>query len=208
MLLGLAAAVHPCPLAGNAAALALVCGWGGTFGAHLRRALALVAGQVLMQSLLILLVTHSLEGLAGPRYLLPTVLRPFLGPLLVLAGMVMTGLLPLPRQRWVPAGTHTLLQRPGLGLAGSLLVGLLLGLAFCPATAALFFLVLLPLASQSGHPTWCALAYATAFGLPLLVLATGIAAGVRLRPSWSQYLPPLAGTALIILGAGMILRWW
>ena len=82
-------------------------------------------------------------------------------------------------------------------------LGMALALSFCPATAGLFFGVLIPLATTSGQPVLYAFAYAVGYGLPLLTVAVCLAAGARFDPMrrFASAGSALSGWALIALGA-------
>ena len=207
-LLGLLVALSPCPLTTNLAALAyigrrsteptVVAYYGVLY------TLGRMASYTLLIALLVLVGIEA-SGLAGP---LQNVGQYLLGPLLVVAGLVVLGALPLP----LPAGLgarvaapERLAERGPLGAFG---LGALFALAFCPYSAALFFGALLPLALGSSGGVVLAPAFAVGTGLPVLVAALLLSAGVTRLAGWLEttarvepILRWLAG--LTFLGAGI-----
>lgn len=91
LLLGLSAAVLPCPLTGNLAALALIVGWGRGFARTALVGSCLVAGMVLTYAGLGIAIASAAAAAPGWSQQLPLLVTPFLGPFLILAGMFQTG---------------------------------------------------------------------------------------------------------------------
>ena len=100
-------------------------------------------------------------------------------------------------------------MKPGLQSAPLLFgLGMVLALSFCPATAGLFFGVLLPLAAMNGHPALYGLLYAFGYSLPLLAVAVCLAAGTRFDAvrRYAAAGSALSGWALIALGIWLTWR--
>ena len=92
-----------------------------------------------------------------------------LGPILILLGMLLLELLPLPG---VGMGSpRTGRPAPALGRWAALPLGALVALAFCPASAAVFFGSVLRMAAR--HNSWLLLplAYGVGAALPAVVCA-------------------------------------
>ena len=223
--LGVLAALHPCPLSTLAAAFLLVFspGFGrdnlsgrmhwnaapqveSRFPAWVKNVLhagTLVLGMAVALGFTAALIGHGLLQVPSVSTILQDLLRPFLAPFLIVAGILQTGLftfrgrsrLSTPVEKWLKAGRRTLPRM--------FILGMVMALAFCPATAALFFGVLIPLSVTHGHPALYAFGYGLGYGLPLLLVTTGLAAGARFKAirrrtdTWSA----LSGWALIALGA-------
>ncbi len=198
--LGIVAALHPCPLSTLAGALLLVLA--PDSGRSLWRAGALLAGMVVALVIAATLIGGSLMQARLFSTVLPDLLRPFLPPLLIVAGILQTGVFAASRgtrtgsaaEGWLKSGAQSAPRLFGLGL--------LLALSFCPATAGLFFGVLIPLATTHGHPILYALAYALGFGLPLLAVTACLAAGTRFAAvrRFATAGAMLSGWGLIALG--------
>lgn len=99
----------------------------------------------------------------GDALWLQTTVNLLLGPVLVLVGMVLLGLLQLPTtsSNWWN-GYRERVQK--MGLAGVGLLGFLFALSFCPVSAALFFGSLIPLAINGQSPLWLPAVYGIGTG--------------------------------------------
>ena len=204
--IGVVAGLHPCPLSALGGAVLLVLApdsgqrqWRTTAW----RAGVLVLGMVVAVTLVAAVVGHGLRHIQLFSVQLPELLRPFLAPLFIMAGILQTRLFAASGgTRGVRRAEYWLNAR-GRSLPAMLGLGLVMALSFCPATAGLFFGVLIPLAAMRGHPTLYAVAYALGYGLPLLLVALGVATGTRRdavrrhAATWSQW----GGWVLIGLGA-------
>jgi cytochrome c biogenesis protein CcdA len=102
----------------------------------------------------------------------------FLGPILILVGMV---LLDLFRFRLIGAGVGVnLRERAGRsGVLGAGLLGFLFALSFCPVSAALFFGSLIPLSVRHGSTFVFPLVFGVGTGLPVIVFALMIALSAK-----------------------------
>lgn len=204
MWLGVLTSIHPCPLAGNIAGLSYVAGRGlgvrrvllaGALYTLGRMAAYLVVGAAIVAGML------HVPVVAG---FLRNYVNQLLGPILILVGMF---LLELIRWRRPGAGAPHRSPRPSRGLWGAAPLGAALALSFCPISAALFFLVLIPLAVT--HHSWLIIpvAYGAGTGLPVIVLAVLLAFGAKRLAvatvslkrveSWAR---PATGVVLILVG--------
>jgi len=114
----------------------------------------------------------------GISLFLQTHINKLLGPVLIIAGMILVELIPITMPGF---GSGERLKRAAdaLGLGGAFLLGAAFALSFCPVSAALFFGSLIPIALASGSDLIVPSAYGIATGLPVLVFAVLLAAGVR-----------------------------
>ena len=176
--LGILTTVSPCPLATNIAAVSYVgrnvtSSWKVFFSGLLytlgRTAVYIIIGVILVKSLL---------AAVNLSFFLQNHVNQILGPILIVVGMVLVGLIGFNvsgfgqskrLERWVDA----------LGLGGAFLLGAVFALSFCPVSAALFFGSLIPIALASGSVLIVPTAYGAATGLPVLVFAVLLAAGVK-----------------------------
>jgi len=101
-----------------------------------------------------------------------------LGPILILVGMVMLGLI---RIRGRGRGMSERLQRrvERWGVVGALALGILFALSFCPVSATLFFGSLLPLAVKHESGILLPLLYGIGTAIPVVVFAVVLAVGAR-----------------------------
>jgi hypothetical protein len=152
----------------------------------------------------------------------------FLGIVLILVGMVLTGLLN-PRFRvawrrclppWVTGEALTSGQTtpprhasPKAGMIGAAMLGMLLFLSFCPTTAWMFFGGLLPTAIEEHSPLLLPSLYALGAALPVMILGSLLAGGTQLAGKVSgslqaaeKYTRLATGTLFIAVGIWFCLR--
>lgn len=209
-LLGLLVSLSPCPLATNVAALAYLGKQAASSEESLVSGFMYAAGRALSYSLVAaLLVTVGLES-SRVSWLLQDAGQYLLGPVLIVAGLVVLGVVSLP----IPDGVGSRMAErlAASGWIGALGLGALFALAFCPYSAALFFGVLIPLAL--GSPGGIALAPVFALGtaLPVLLGVVLLAAGVSQLARWANstrsFEPVLRKAAgIVLVGAGLYSTW-
>ena len=93
----------------------------------------------------------------------------FLGPLLILVGMVLLELISFN----TGGGFNTAIQKRAemMGGWGAVFLGILFALSFCPTSAALFFGSLLPLAVNHQSGIFLPAIFGLGTGLPVLIFA-------------------------------------
>lgn len=97
--LGVLTSISPCPLATNLAAISYVSRDVGSPGKVLLAGLLYTLGRVLVYTALAALLVASVLSTPGVAQWLQANLNKFLGPLLILVGMVLLGLLSLGGRR-------------------------------------------------------------------------------------------------------------
>ena len=209
--LGFLTSISPCPLATNVAAMSYLARFGharraqfavGALYALGRAAAYTLVGGVLAWGLL------SAPALSG---FLQRHMNQLLGPLLVLVGMTLLGLLPgLPSFGATSAAFQG--RVASFGLAGAALLGFVFALAFCPISAALFFGSLVPLAVQQQSTLLLPSLYGLGSAAPVLGLGIAIALGrdvagrtfARAR-AIDRWLVPASGWILLAIGVYLCL---
>jgi len=206
VILGLLAAVNPCPLLAQFTALLAVSGWGGSPARNLGRGAVLAAGMAFAYAGLAMLLGLGLQQL--PTVVLPELFRVFLAPAVILTGILMTGLFGHPGSTAAGRKIKDLLHSRRWGWAGLFLLGMILALAFCPATAGLFFGVLIPMEIARQQPLLDAALFGLGFSLPVLLLATAVAWGMQLPrlKIAAERITMIAGWILIVFGAWLTLK--
>lgn len=211
--LGVLTSVSPCPMATNVAAIGYLARSSHSRALQLLSGLLYALGRALAYTLVGALITWGLLSAPVVSNFLQKHLSQLLGPLLILVGMILLGLLPgLPSF----GGSGKLGKKiADCGVLGAMLLGFLFALAFCPVSAALFFGSLLPLAVKQ-ESTWLLPA---AFGLGsampvltfgiLLTLArqTASKAFGRLQQC-DRWLLPASGWLLVAVGISLIALQW
>jgi cytochrome c biogenesis protein CcdA len=204
---GILTSISPCPLATNLAAVSFIAReaqhpW-RTFAAGVLYAL----GRSLAYICLAALIVASLLEVSPLAVFLQKWIGRITGPLLILVGLFLSGILRLPSlggNLAGRAGEHV----SRWGAAGSCLLGTVFALSFCPVSAALFFGSLLPIALERESSVLVPLAYGLGTGLPVLVLAWTLMGGVQAASHFFQKVadwerPARIATAIIFILAGL-----
>lgn len=204
--LGILTSISPCPLATNIAAMSYIGRRVDSSSQVFLSGLLYTAGRMVTYVVLGVLIVASLLSVSEVSLWLQKHMNQFLGPLLILVGMVLLGLIPLP----VFGGTISeKVQRraQSYGVWGAGLLGIVFALSFCPVSAALFFGSLIPLSVQSGSTLTLPSVYGIGTGLPVFLFAILIAFGVRtvsrafdrlsLVERWTRR---ITGTVFILVG--------
>lgn len=198
--LGIMTTLHPCPLTTNIAAISFISG----VSRHKRRQIFAIVNFSLgyMFALLgiALLLNFSMVAIPKLSVFLQSIISAFLGPILILAGMVLTGLINL--SRYYKGVQFRKKQLESRTILYSFLLGMMLALAFCPATASLYFGVMIPLSIKSDQIILFPLLYAAGAVLPIAATSILINSGLTnlLNVFWIRKMPVIAGWILIVIG--------
>ena len=193
--IGALAAAQPCSVALLAGALALA--WKPRSGPWRRvtQACALVAGAGVANATLAGVVAWSVARVLGVAVWGAGIVAACRGPMLIVVGALLTGVLGKPMQ------SRPVVWRPG-GLLGMFFLGSVFGGVWCPVSLGLFAGVLLPISLVRGTPLRDSLLYGAGYALSLLVVCAILAAGCRMaRLSFiGRFVSAAAGCGLILLG--------
>lgn len=214
LLFGLIGTTAPCQLTTNAGALAYIARRTGDRRAVIWSALAYLLGKALVYTMLGAAVILVGQQLAQGSIPVIVVARRVLGPLMVVLGLHMLGLLPL--RFTLGAGIAGSLEtHAGSGTAGAFLLGVAFSFAFCPTLFLLFFGLTIPLALRSPFGVVYPALFALGTALPLLALAgvltlrvgttKGYLAGARRLDAW---LRPAAAVVFVLAGLNDTFTYW
>lgn len=214
LLFGLIGATSPCQLTTNAGALAYVArqavGRRGVAGS----ALAYLAGKMLAYTLLGVVVIVAGRQVAQSSIPVIVVVRKALGPLMLVLGLYLLGVLPL-RFSLGQGLAEWAEDRAGPGAGGAFLLGVAFSLAFCPTLFLLFFGLTIPLALQSPLGVFYPGVFALGTTLPLLGLAGLLSAGVGATRGYlagarrvDAWLRPAAAVVLLLAGLNDTFTYW
>jgi cytochrome c biogenesis protein CcdA len=209
--LGVMTSVSPCPLAANVAALSYVGREVGSRRRTLLGGLLYTLGRVLAYAALAAVLVGGLLSVPQAALFLQAHMSRLLGPLLVGVGVVLL--------EWVriPGFGSAVYDRTGerlakAGLVGAVPLGAVLALAFCPVSAGLFFGGLIPLALEHRSSLWLPALYGLGTGLPVVVFAVLVSAGLawagrafhRLQSVelWARRV-----TAIVVIAVGLYYTW-
>lgn len=203
--LGVLTSISPCPLATNIAALSYV----GRHVASPRKAMLAgvlyTFGRTVVYVAIAALVISALLSMVAVSAVLQRLAARALGPVLILVGVALLGVIPL------PSFGASLAQRSerfaALGVWGAVPLGGAFALAFCPVSAALFFGSLIPLATAHASPLALPALYGVGTAVPVLGFAILVAAGaaslgsayekLRRLERWAR---PATGLVFILAG--------
>lgn len=170
---GILTAVSPCPMATNIAAIGFLGRKVSDPRAVLLAGLLYTLGRSLAYLAVAVIAVWGLTSLPTLSQFLQGGLNLVLGPILIVVGMLLTGLLELP---WsLSLAGDGMQERVGAGWWWPLLLGGLFALSFCPVSAALFFGSLVPLAVRAESPLAVPLAYGVATAVPVVAVACVLA---------------------------------
>jgi len=151
--LGVLTSISPCPLATNIAAISYIGRKVDQPRRVIHAGLLYTIGRCLLYLALAVLLTSTAMSVSGVSILLQRVMHLLLGPIFLVLGMFLVGLITI-----TSGGTmmsEGMQKRvDAMGIWGALLLGLLFAVSFCPTSAAWFFgLLALIMGSEAGAIT-------------------------------------------------------
>lgn len=174
--LGIMTSISPCPLAANIAAVSFIGRQIGDSRRVLLSGLLYTIGRMAAYAVLGMLVAAGLMAAGGLSRFLQLYMNEILGPVLILLGMVLLGMIGSALS-FNPAGAGIQDKVGRYGLWAAAPVGALFAVSFCPVSAGLFFGALIPLILKSGGALPLLLSYGGGTALPVLCFACLIAFG-------------------------------
>ncbi|MBE0536203.1 MAG: sulfite exporter TauE/SafE family protein [Phycisphaerae bacterium] len=172
--LGIQTSISPCPLATNIAAVAFL---GRTVSSPRRvllSGLVYAVGRTVAYVGLSVLILWILKDRIAAGGTLSGVLQKYgmmaIGPLLIVLGMLLLNMLALPGSLSLAGvGLQERAAKGGVWWSGAL--GFIFAMSFCPASAALFFLLLIPLAAAQESMLVLPTLYGVGTALPVIAFA-------------------------------------
>ena len=200
VLAGIMTTFHPCPLTTNIASVSMLIGWSAR---RKNRGLTLfffICGYLFSYLIIAMLLSSGALSIPRISYALQIMVNYFIGPLLVLIGMLLADLLNL--NRFYKGQILTYIRSRNWSGFSAFPFGAMIALSFCPATAAIFFGVLVPLSVDHDKNFLFPLLYALGASIPLITISALMNQGVRFskNPLLVKYLPKFSGWILIIIG--------
>lgn len=174
--LGILTSISPCPLATNIAAISFIGRRAEGVTRALLSGLSYSLGRALAYTALGAVVVLGLLSIPGVSNFLQRYMNKLLGPVLILVGMYLLGLLGFTLAASV--GSEELKQKAAAsGIWGAGLLGVLFALSLCPVSAALFFGSLIPLSVAQDSKVVLPMLYGIGTGLPVVAVASLLAGG-------------------------------
>lgn len=176
LFLGILVAISPCTIAANLAALSFVSVGCDSKKSTLTQGAILVIGKSLLYIVLAILLSQFAGAFEISESFADTYVQ-IIGVLFIVVGVLMLDIIHL-------HGLEDIVVRMFKGehkknVCQTLLVGMLLALAFCPDGAVLYFGMMVPLTIAENHSFMVPLFFATGAAIPLLAVVALYAYGVE-----------------------------
>ena len=173
-LLGILTSISPCPLATNITAIAYISKEIKTTKNTLLNGLLYTIGRGISYTLLASLIYFGLSS-----FKISNIFQGWgdkvLGPVLIIIGLVMFGIIKINFNKGGEKIEKVKIWLSQKGYIGSLLLGALFALAFCPYSGVLFFGALIPLTLKSAESLLLPPIFALGTGLPVITFSFLIA---------------------------------
>ena len=173
-LLGVLTSISPCPLATNITAIAYISKDIKTVKNTLLNGLFYTFGRGVSYTILATLIYFGLSSFQISR-IFQGWGEKILGPILIIIGLVMFGIIKVNFNQGGEKIEKIKVWLAQKGYVGSLLLGVLFALAFCPYSGVLFFGVLIPLTLKSAESLLLPPIFALGTGLPVIIFSFLIA---------------------------------
>lgn len=171
-LLGLLAALSPCPLATNIAAIGYIGKDIAERRSVFRKGLLYTLGRIVAYTLLgvvLIGIIRSGASLFGVQKFIGTWGEMLLGPLLIVIGLLMLFGHRLNLPQFGFSGKGERIARKGGW--GAFLLGMLFAMAFCPTSGMFYFGMLIPMSATAQMGYLLPIVFAVATALPVLIVA-------------------------------------
>ena len=172
--LGILTSISPCPLATNIAAISYIGRRVESTRQVFLTGLLYTVGRTLAYLALAIVLVGTALSVPQVSLFLQKYMHIALGPILILVGMVLLGLIQF---NMGGSGVSEGMQKrvDAMGIWGALLLGAVFALSFCPTSAALFFGSLVPLSLKANSSLMLPVVYGIGTAAPVIVFAVIIA---------------------------------
>jgi len=205
---GILTSISPCPLATNIAATTFIGKQINTRYGSLLAGTAYTIGRAVAYMLICFTVVAGLFSIPGVSMFLQQYMNKLLGPILIIAGLLILDFIPLRLPAIGDANSNFIQRLSNGGILGAVFLGFIFALSFCPVSAALFFGSVIPLAIKFQSSIWLPLWFGIGTALPVIGFAFLLAFGARFASRFingltfvERYLRSL--TAVIFIGFGV-----
>ncbi|MRT93511.1 aromatic aminobenezylarsenical efflux permease ArsG family transporter [Ancylomarina sp. 16SWW S1-10-2] len=175
-ILGLMTAISPCPLATNITAIGFISKDIESQRKVFINGLIYTLGRAISYTAIGFLFFFGASQFEFSGYLQEWGEK-LLGPLLIIIGLFMLGVLKL-KIPGIGSLTEKMENKSNSGFWGVLLLGIVFALAFCPYSGVLYFGMLMPMTISSASGLYLPLFFAFATGIPVIIFAWLIAFSV------------------------------
>ena len=171
-ILGILTAVSPCPLATNITAIGFISKDIENRHRIFINGLLYTFGRIVSYTLLGFILIPILRKGASMFMIQKTISKygeMLIAPVLIIIGIYMLDIIKLNLPKIHIGGKS--IEKRGKGSLGSLILGILFALAFCPTSGVFFFGMLMPLSATETGGYILPVIYAIATGLPVILIA-------------------------------------
>jgi len=208
-LLGIAVALHPCPLATNIAAMGYIARHVHDRKRVITNSLYYTLGRIMAYTMLGVAIVFAMKrGFAADAIsgFLSEWGERLLAPLLIIIGIYFVFAARLHKDEHCP-NVSSQGDKFG-GRMGSLLLGALLALSFCPESAIVFFGMLMPLSAKSAVGYSLPAVFSVATAIPVVLLAWVVAYGATSSETFKKHAATAqkfinAVVGALFIGAGL-----
>ncbi len=200
LLAGFLTTIHPCPLTTNVASISFLSGLTTNRKKIVPVVIYFICGYLITYLLLGIAVSSGLFSIPKLSAGLQKGINIFLGPVLIFSGMLLADIFNM--QKLYKGRILKYLETKNWTGMKAFPFGVLIALSFCPATAAIFFGILIPLAIRYEQMIIFPLIYAFGASLPIIAVSLLISQGTVLSADtgWVRILPKISGWVLITIG--------
>jgi cytochrome c biogenesis protein CcdA len=176
--LGILTSISPCPLATNILTISYIDRKIGQTRVVLLTGLLYTLGRMLTYTVLASLIVFSILAQEKVAFFLQRYMYKLLGPVFIIVGMI---LLELINFKIAPSVNGQKMEKivESCGIWAGGLLGIIFALAFCPTSAAFFFLSLIPLSIKNNSALLLPAVYGLGTALPVIFFAFLIAIGAK-----------------------------
>lgn len=172
--LGILTSISPCPLATNIAAMSFIARSVKQTSTALVSSAAYTLGRTLTYLVLGMVLVSASEATPGVSMFLQQKMKLFMGPLLIVVGVVLLDVIKLAFSGvTLPVGVQERLAKSGP--LGAFVLGVVFALSFCPVSAALFFGSTFGLAAAQGSRVLVPAVYGVGTAVPVVAFALVVA---------------------------------
>ena len=213
-MLGVMASLGPCTLATNLAAVAYISRRISERRFAVTSGALYILGRMITYTVLGILIIYTGMSIPIISNFLQDISEVIVGPLLIIVGLIMLFIDRISFGEHGSGMANAARKLADAGMLGALPLGIVLALAFCPYSAVLFFMVLIPLTLKTHGGAGLPALFALGTGLPVLLFGTLLSLGVAGAAKWinaisrAEIYTRMAMAALfIIIGIYYMLIW-
>ncbi|MGC8927096.1 MAG: aromatic aminobenezylarsenical efflux permease ArsG family transporter [Myxococcota bacterium] len=207
---GLLSSISPCPLSTNIAMISFVTQKLANKLITFLSGLLYAIGRSLSYILICFIVVKAFVGISSISNNLQNIGNQILGIIMIVAGMALLDLIRI-KIPGLQMDKEKRKKYKNLGLVGSLLLGMVFALAFCPISAAIFFGTVIPISIKANSALIVPLLFGIGTAVPVLAFAILTVLGSNLINRFikdlskiEKYMRIFTGVVFILVGVYLV----